>query len=622
MPDPQAFDLFINGDGQEIINIDDDLKVPDSDDYTPEALDRYLSAEVMINRDGDLIRGTVVSRRKDLNGIPVGKEDSNPILDTREYIVDFEDGSKEVYTANLVAENIYSTINDEGHYELKMKEIMDHRKTSAAIDECDGTYKDRHGVERPKMTTKGWELLVEWSYGGQEWIPLADMKASYPVEVAEYVIQADIATQPAFAWWVRHVLKKRDRIIAKVESKHWAKTHKYGIELPRNLKEALAIDEKTGTDHWKKAFEKEMRNVFGAFSFLEDGEDPPPNYKFCDIQLVWDIKLDLTRKCRLVARGDKLEPPKADTFASVVSRDSVRLFFLLAALNDLEVLSCDVQNAYISAPAREQLWTQFGDELGTQYAGRKAIISKALYGLKSSGRAFREYMAQILRDLGFTSSRGDPDMWLRPAKKATGEKVYEYAICYVDDIAFAGNDAKGFMKALGGRVTLKEGSVKEPDQYLGANVKKVTIPESDNPGKVRWAFESMGYTKKAIAEVEAELNKDGKMLASKAKTPLTSDYRPELDSSYELPPKQLNYYQGLIGILRWIAELGRLDILMWVSMMSRYLMSARRGHLEQVLHIYIHVLEASPEVDDGVRRHRTDIQREHFWNTQLEGLLS
>jgi len=96
MPDPQAFDLFINGDGQEIIHIDDDLKVPDSDDYTPEALDRYLSAEVMINRDGDLIRGTVVSRCKDLNGIPVGKEDSNPILDTREYIVDFEDGSKEV----------------------------------------------------------------------------------------------------------------------------------------------------------------------------------------------------------------------------------------------------------------------------------------------------------------------------------------------------------------------------------------------------------------------------------------------------------------------------------------------------------------------------------------------
>ena len=76
--------------------------------------------------------------------------------------------------------------------------------------------------------------------------------------------------------------------------------------MPRTLTEALAIDEKTGTDHWRKAFDKEMRNVFGAFSFLDDGKQPPPGFKFCGTQLIWDIKLDLTRKCRLVARGDKL----------------------------------------------------------------------------------------------------------------------------------------------------------------------------------------------------------------------------------------------------------------------------------------------------------------------------
>ncbi|KAI2504182.1 Reverse transcriptase (RNA-dependent DNA polymerase) [Fragilaria crotonensis] len=58
-------------------------------------------------------------------------------------------------------------------------------------------------------------------------------------------------------------------------------------------------------------------------------------------------------------------------------------------------------------------------------------------------------------------------------------------------------------------------------------------------------------------------------------TPLSSGYRPELDLSPELGSKQLNYYQGLIGVLRWICEIGRIDILMPVSMMSRYLVSAR-----------------------------------------------
>ena len=102
--------------------------------------------------------------------------------------------------------------------------------------------------------------------------------------------------------------------------------------------------------------------------------------------------MDLTRKARLVARGSMTEATKEDTFASVVSRDTVRLFFLLAALNDLDVLSCDIQNAYLAAPNKEKVWTKFSDQLGPEYEGRKAIIAKALYGLRSSGRSFRDYL--------------------------------------------------------------------------------------------------------------------------------------------------------------------------------------------------------------------------------------
>ena len=233
-------------------------------------------------------------------------------------------------------------------------------------------------------------------------------------------------------------------------------------------------------------------------------------------------------------------------------------------------------------PNKEKVWTKFTDQLGPEYDGKKAIIAKALYGLRSSGHSFRDYLAMNLRQRGFVSSKADPDLWMRSAKKANGDHIYEYVISYGDDLVFQGINPSSFMNALGKRFTLKPGSNKEPDSYLGANVKKLRILQSNGPEKVRWAFESSSYVTKAMKDVERELAEADMKLMPNVKTPLASGYRPELDISPELGSKQLNYFQGLIGILRWICELGRIDILMPVSILSGYLVSARQGHLEQV----------------------------------------
>ena len=84
--------------------------------------------------------------------------------------------------------------------------------------------------------------------------------------------------------------------------------------------------------------------------------------------------------------------------------------------------------------------------------------------------------------------------------------------------------------------------------YLGADVKKWYIVESEEPGKVRWAMSSRKYTKQAIEDVEVELDAIGKRLPRKVTTPLASSYWPELDQSCELNAERLNYFQGLIGI--------------------------------------------------------------------------
>ncbi|KAL7524987.1 hypothetical protein ACHAWF_002710 [Thalassiosira exigua] len=61
------------------------------------------------------------------------------------------------------------------------------------------------------------------------------------VELAEYTVAMGLDKEPAFAWWVDYVLKKRDRIIKKAKSKYWRTTHGYGIRVPKMPEEALRI---------------------------------------------------------------------------------------------------------------------------------------------------------------------------------------------------------------------------------------------------------------------------------------------------------------------------------------------------------------------------------------------
>ena len=73
-----------------------------------------------------------------------------------------------------------------------------------------------------------------------------NLKESNPVKVAEYDVATKLAEEPAFAWWIRKVLRRRDQIIKKVKSRYWSRTHKYGIELPHSVEAALPIDRRTG----------------------------------------------------------------------------------------------------------------------------------------------------------------------------------------------------------------------------------------------------------------------------------------------------------------------------------------------------------------------------------------
>lgn len=331
-----------------------------------------------------------------------------------------------------------------------------------------------------------------------------------------------------------------------------------------------------------------MKNVMIAFEF-DDDDVIPVGHSELTVHMVFDVKITLQRKARLVADGHKVpEVPKENTFLSVPTRDSIRLFFTLAALNDLDVLSADIQNAYLTAPVKEKYYVIAGEEFPEQYRGRPCKVVRALYGLPIAGNNFRSYLSKGLKALGWKPCKADPDLYMREAYKTTGERYYEYLLAYVDNIICCSKLPETIMDAIRRRgFILKDGSVEKPKIYLGADIEEYRL--KDDPMKIRWAMSSSKYTAKAISDVEVKLKEEGLKLPTNVATPLSLGYRPESDGGRELSDEEQNYFQGVIGVLRWICELGRLDIIVAVSLLSRYLAQGRIGHLQQAYHIFAYL---------------------------------
>ena len=90
--------------------------------------------ELGIRRDDEgLHRARVKWRAVDQDGRPIGRPSNNPLLDSRRYKVEYLDGTTEVLTANIIADNLLDQVDDQGHRHLMIDEIEDHRKNSDAI---------------------------------------------------------------------------------------------------------------------------------------------------------------------------------------------------------------------------------------------------------------------------------------------------------------------------------------------------------------------------------------------------------------------------------------------------------------------------------------------------------
>ena len=107
---------------------------------------------------------------------------------------------------------------------------------------------------------------------------LFQSKETHPVQTAEFAVVQGIDHDPTFNWWVKHVLKKRERILASIrkqQATYLKKSHKFGIELPKTVEQALALDAKNDNTLSAEAISKELENVRVAFEILPDGKKEP-----------------------------------------------------------------------------------------------------------------------------------------------------------------------------------------------------------------------------------------------------------------------------------------------------------------------------------------------------------
>ena len=287
------------------------------------------------------------------------------------YEIKFKDGSSQAYGANVIADIMWRMANNEGYQEDALHSIVDIRFRKNAVK--DGFIYNNHGKRELKKTTRGVDLLCAIKSGENadgsdrirnSWIPLKELKESYPLQVAEIAVARELDKMPAFAWWVPYTLKKRDAIIASVRQRIAKTAHKYGIEIPTSWKHAQEIDAKNGNHLWRDALAKEMKNVWVAFDILENHQPVPVGWTKATGHLIWDVKMDFTRKARWVKDGHRTADPLGTNYAGVVSRDSVRIACILAAMNGLDICAADIQNAYIQAPTSEKHYVICGPEFG------------------------------------------------------------------------------------------------------------------------------------------------------------------------------------------------------------------------------------------------------------------
>ena len=223
-----------------------------------------------------------------------------------------------------------------------------------------------------------------------------------------------------------------------------------------------------------------------------------------------------------------------------------------------------------------------GAEIG-DVQDKVLIIEKDLYGLKSSGAAWRSMLRETILDMLFLDTVVDHNVYQRLEVKPNGNKYYEYVCVYVDDLLVASHRALEIMDSFGTIYRLKKEAA-EPSIYLRASIYKKSKIDGSYYCEMNSEKNVISMVKRVVEYIERKYIPMPDR--ERPRTPLPSDYYPELDTSMVLETEDSTTYQEFIGMLRWACELDRIDILLETAIMFQYLAAPRKGHLDKLFNIF------------------------------------
>ena len=472
---------------------------------------------------------------------------------------------------------------------------------------------EQHKVGKDRNGNKRILLKVRYADGPKAWHDLDVLRHHDPLLCITYAYRNGLVGK--YGWsWIKEYMESDQAFGRMVKayktSRETGRKFKFGIEVPRNAKHASELDKANDNAGWRHATDLELEQIndHKTFRVVPDDQPIPKGYKRIPYHIVYDVKFDGRLKARLVAGGHRSpEVPREDVFSGVVSMEAVRIGFILARMNDLMVCAGDVGNAFLYGKTREKVYIIAGPEFGPELEGKRLIVDRSLYGLKTSAARFHEHLSAKLRNMGFRPSKADPDLWMRKCKNGT----YEYIARFVNDVIAFSKDPMAIMNHLKKSYTMK--GVGKPQYYLGGDV--VDMPEEWHKEGIFTAFSAETYIKNCIPKLETMC---GVNKFASSKIPFDPNYHPELDDSPLCNPDTISKYRSLIGSANWIVTLGRFDICYALSTLSRYSMAPCEGHFKAMQKVFGYLMTYPQgkiliDIGEAPIRRQTDFNCGYSW---------
>ena len=251
---PQDFDAGVSVQYEDDVETSASIPKTDIIDVVGKPLIQHYmtgmltSAEVLLYQGEYMHMAKVIKQAINDDSKLIGTFSDNSILNSMVYDVELLDGTIKQYNVNMIAEHIIYQVDSDCQHSQVLEGITDYKKDDSALMKDNTSVVSKEGHYSLRQTNIGWKFKVQWKYcTKQQWIPIKVMKTPNPNEIAEFVTARDIADEPAFSCWVTFILKKRNSIIADINSRVAKSTHKYGTAIPPSIKSC----QKNGPREWQ-----------------------------------------------------------------------------------------------------------------------------------------------------------------------------------------------------------------------------------------------------------------------------------------------------------------------------------------------------------------------------------